>query len=108
MAWTTKKDTRKLDSIIRQMAPEAERVLTKVAFDIQDIAQNLAPVDTGALQNSIRVLPPKKLERIVADGVEYGVNVEIGTSRQSAQPFMRPAFEANRKPFGQALKALLR
>lgn len=45
--------------------------------------------------------------RIVADGVEYGLNVEMGTTRMSAQPFMVPAVEAVRPGFEAAFKEKL-
>jgi len=45
-----------------------------------------------------------KVERYVADGVEYGIYQETGTSRMAAQPFMHPAAEAVRPGLTQALK----
>ena len=42
-------------------------------------------------------------ERIVADGVRYGIYQELGTERQGyAQPFMSPAVEDARAGFMQA------
>lgn len=57
-----------------------------LAGDVKDLAQSLAPVDTGRLRDSI-----------TADGgtvstdVPYADDVERGTSDTPAQPFMRPA-----------------
>lgn len=45
-----------------------------------------------------------RVERIVADGVEYGVYQELGTVKMSAQPFMRPAVEAVRSGFDAAFR----
>jgi hypothetical protein len=45
-----------------------------------------------------------KVERIIADGVEYGVHQEWGTSKMSAQPFMSPAVEAVRPGFQSAFQ----
>lgn len=42
--------------------------------------------------------------KVVADGVEYGIFQEIGTSRMDAHPFMTPAVEAVRPQFGPAFK----
>lgn len=43
------------------------------------------------------------VERIVADGVNYGIYQELGTVRQGyAQPFMSPAVEDVRGGFMQA------
>jgi len=50
-------------------------------------------IDTGALRASIRVIPKSKLRYWVADGVEYGHGLEVGTTRIRPRPFMRPAFD---------------
>jgi HK97 gp10 family phage protein len=63
------------------------------ANQVQARAANLAPVDTGALQNSIRASMQSDLLWWVGDGVEYGIYQELGTSRMAAHPFMRPAVE---------------
>lgn len=78
-------------------------------------AARLAPVDTGNLSDSIimKPIPPKYLPRGAADGVEimgsrkgkagdqgnayYYIFVEFGTVNQSAQPFLRPAFESTKQ-----------
>lgn len=48
----------------------------------------------------------KKPTRIVADGVEYGLYQEMGTSRMAAHPFMRPAVEAVRGGFVRAFQGV--
>lgn len=54
-------------------------------------------VDYGALRASIHVLQEKPLQGIVADGVNYGAILEIGSARHNyVWPFMRPAFERMR------------
>jgi len=42
--------------------------------------------------------------RIVADGVEYGIYQELGTSKMPAHPFMTPAVEAMRDKFADAVR----
>lgn len=44
----------------------------------------------------------KTVERIIADGVTYGIYNELGTSKMAAHPFMSPAVEAVRADFMQA------
>lgn len=41
--------------------------------------------------------------RIIHDGVEYGVFVELGTSRMAARPNLMPAFEQATKNLADAL-----
>jgi len=51
-------------------------------------------VDTGALRASIHAtkLGPRKYQ--VADGVVYGVELEIGRTRMRPRPFMGPVIES--------------
>ena len=58
--------------------------------------QRLTPVDTGALKNSERVeRHGDDVLLIAGDGqqVDYPFYVELGTSKMSAQPYMRPALD---------------
>lgn len=41
--------------------------------------------------------------RIIADGVEYGIFVELGTERREARPALVPAFETHTRNLGEAL-----
>jgi len=58
-------------------------------------------VDLAVLDNLI-ANTGKTAERIVADGVNYGIYQELGTSKMGAQPFMSPAVEDVRGGFMQA------
>lgn len=68
---------------------------------IKDRAQQLVPVDTGRLRDSIRVneIGPRSYTVGPGDEVEYADYVEFGTSRMAAQPYMRPAAEMARREF---------
>lgn len=56
-------------------------------------AQQLVPIDTGRLHDSIRVNRQGPRMYVVGPGdeVEYAGYVEYGTSVSPAQPYMRPA-----------------
>lgn len=86
-----KLDTFKLDQIIAKFPKEAENVVKAGAYAVQGRAQTYAPVDTGALKNSLKASRAGNLLWWVGDGVEYGIYQELGTSRMRAQPFMVPA-----------------
>ncbi len=61
--------------------------------------------DMGLLVNSIQWAPgAKTLEYIVHDGVEYGIDLELGTSKIAARPFVRPVFEVWRKKLAQDMR----
>lgn len=69
-----------------------ERALEKVGLVAEGYAKRLCPVDTGRLRNSItHVLDSGEQAVYVGTNVEYAPYVELGTSRQKAQPYLRPA-----------------
>lgn len=77
---------------------EARAAMRKTGADIQGTAQNLAPVDTGALRNSITsdyTETAQTLRIEIGPTVNYGAFVERGTSNPNypKQPYLRPAVE---------------
>lgn len=79
----------------------AERV---VSTEVAETAKSLAPVDTGALRDSIA----QTSEGVVV-GAPYAVFVEYGTSESPAQPFVRPAIdEAHEETAAVAVSAVVR
>jgi HK97 gp10 family phage protein len=79
------------DRAIEAMAREGERYI-KQSFGTSPSSPGDTPgVDTGALRSSINVQQRGRMVRAIADGVEYGVMLEFGTSRMGARPFMAPA-----------------
>lgn len=88
---------------------------------IADTASRLVPRDHGDLQRSISVSPrltPKEFARFQKvdpgdvvmfvgpdDTGFYGTFVEYGTNDTPAQPFMRPAWDANKEALVQGLAA---
>ncbi len=73
-----------------EMKRRLETALEDIGLDAERFAKEKCPVDTGNLRN-------KTTHRIgdnaayVGTNVRYGPYVEFGTSRQKAQPFLRPA-----------------
>ena len=104
---TVRLDTAKLDRIIATFPKEAERVVKSGALFVEGFAANDAPVDTGALRNSIRAARRDDLLWWVSDGVDYGIYQELGTSRMSAHPFMVPAVERAQRPYTELWIALV-
>ena len=71
--------------------------------------QQLAPVDTGNLKNSVGPAPGDDQDsRKVVVGANYGIYQEMGTMDMPAQPFVRPGFAALRAPFQRDVKAILK
>lgn len=67
------------------------RALEKVGLVAEGYAKRLCPVDTGRLRNSITHAMEGSEAVVIGTNVEYGPYVELGTSRQKAQPYLRPA-----------------
>lgn len=88
---------------LRDLAPRVMEVvdaeLNDAAEEIQFLAQELAPVRTGALKASIHVQRIDHLALQVRADAPYAAYVEYGTSRMAAQPFMTPAIEAVRAEY---------
>ena len=97
-------DTDGLDNLDAHLTSEISKVVRVAAFKVEARAKQLVPVDTGALKNSIAVTPTRpKFEAVIGPTMEYGPHVEFGTRFQSAQPYMVPALESQRKPFIKAI-----
>lgn len=101
-------DTTVLDKITAELEPKAAVIVEKYGTAIMGDAVSRAPVDTGALMNSITTASKMtgKLTYTMSDGVEYGVYQEFGTSKMGAHPFMRPAIEAWAQRFQDAFRSL--
>lgn len=64
-------------------------------------------IDDRELTGLIRKTSGKGPVRVVADGVEYGLYVEMGTSRMAARPAARPAVEKVRPGFDKAFQGVI-
>lgn len=89
----------------------AADAMVKALTDIKGRAQAIAPVDTGALRNSVTTDTSRQggtLRGEVGPTVNYGGFVENGTSRQRAQPYLRPATDAVVPGYQAALEQITR
>lgn len=106
-SFSMKVSTREFDTYTKEAQEKAKKAVKKSAFAIQaDAAQN-APVDTGALKNSISALPKDEKTWTVEDGMDYGVYQELGTSKVSARHFLGNAAEKQADKFFDDVKEAL-
>ena len=85
------------------------RALEKVGLVAEGYAKRLCPVDTGRLRNSItHVIDGGEMAAYVGTNVEYGPYVELGTARQKAQPFLRPAAQDHVGEYRRIIEGELR
>lgn len=102
-------DLRKLAVDLRGAGQKAQRMagraVRKAAFDIEAIAKTKAPVDTGALRNSIGAdfTASDGLTAMVGPTVNYAKYQEFGTRYITPQPFMGPAADIVGPQFEQAM-----
>lgn len=109
-------DLRRLAAQLANVGPEtgkrAQLVMRKTAKDIEASAKNKVPVDTGNLKSSIgtsdlrRVGQSGSLQVEIGPTANYGVFVELGTSRMAPQPYMGPAFDLHLPAFQAAVAQL--
>ena len=94
----------KAESTAKTMAGMA---VAKTALDCEAAAKRHAPVDTGALRNSIGTsIAGDRMSAEIGPTVNYGAYVEFGTSRMSAQPYMGPAMDEVTPGFVSALEQI--
>lgn len=70
--------------------PGVTDALHQAGEAVADRARGYVPVRTGALKASIEVIDGDGYV-LVGSSMHYAVYVELGTSRMSARPYLRPA-----------------
>ena len=88
---------------------QLKNTLKTCALGIERDAKRKCPVDTGRLRCSIStdLSQINSYEATIGTNVEYAVHVEYGTYKQSAKPYLRPAYNQNVKKLTQELKQIL-
>lgn len=84
-------------------------VVKKNGSEMQTKAQKHAPVDTGALKESISLnITDAGMTAEVEPKKHYGVYVELGTRFMKEQPYLKPAFDEQKGKFKQDMDKLVR
>lgn len=78
------------NEVIEELETNAQEALQDAAVAVELKAQELCSVKTGNLQESIRNEVEGTIAQVGTD-VEYSYYVEMGTRKQAAQPYLRPA-----------------
>lgn len=82
--------------------------LEKIGLLAENYAAERCPVDTGNLRGSIAHEVDVDGNAVyIGTNVEYAPYVELGTSRQKAQPFLRPAASEHGAQYRQMLRNAL-
>jgi len=91
---------------IANMEERVDRAVQKAGLDCERYAKQRCPVDTGNLRASITYENTGRFQCMVGTNVEYAPYVELGTSRQAAQPYLFPAYARAKSKLMDALKAI--
>ena len=84
------------DREMRNMNTAMIKTLNRGINIVDADAKLLTPVDTGLLRSdNVKSVDDAKLIAREINNTEYAPFVEFGTSRQRAQPFLRPALIKN-------------
>ena len=112
MAFTI--DTSQLNALTAALVKSEEKVtamaglaVAKTALDCEAAAKRKAPVDTGALRNSIGTsIAGDRMSAEIGPTVNYAPYQEYGTSRMAAQPYMGPALDEVTPGFVSAMEQI--
>lgn len=86
---------------------QAARAVRETAIDVENLAKQLAPVDTGTLRRSIHhEVSAGGLEAEIGTDVEYGPHQEYGTSVMPPAPFLGPALDEMAPTFVERLASI--
>ena len=80
--------------VLNHLHTSSERAMEACGLAMEGHAQDLCPVRTGNLRNSITHAHDEDTA-IVGTNVEYAPYVELGTTRQKAKPYLVPAVKNN-------------
>lgn len=83
------------DAGVRELKDKALLFLETIAENIRIEAQNIAPVKTGKLKDSIKVFDgDNKNEKLIGTKTTtYALFVELGTIKMDPQPYLRPSLD---------------
>lgn len=105
MSLQIKSDNREaFRSKLRAAIPVALEEIGQVA---EGYAKKKCPVDTGRLRNSITHAiedGDSGGRAVIGTNVDYAAYVELGTSRQKAQPYLKPAANNHKKDYADIVR----
>jgi hypothetical protein len=111
VSFTFSKRTNLLKQVAKNLPVAVDALMVEAAEEVGlPIAQQLCPVDTGRLQESIRVERPRRLlVKLLAGGVTIdGVLVDYAPYVEPDQPFLEPAWQYAMQHFEHLMKQKLK
>ena len=83
------------ESAMKELEGKALEFLNKIADDVLYRSQQLVPVNTGSLQESLDVFDSEsKWEKLIGSKtIEYAIYQEMGTVKMPPHAYLRPALD---------------
>ena len=100
-----------LDEVLAAVDSRVEAALEECGMDAEYYAVKKCPVDTGRLRDSIAHETKTYNgggDMIVGTNVEYAQYVEYGTTRQKAQPYLKPAIADHKEHYKAVIEKHLK
>ena len=97
------------DDLLKAFDSKTEKALETIGLVAEGYAKRMCPVDTGNLRNSIsHAVDKSDNSAVIGTNVKYGPFVELGTSKQSAQPYLRPAAQDHASEFKYIVETIMK
>ena len=93
--------------VLSGMAKAKRDALEVIGGMAESYAKKACPVDTGRLRNSITHAQYDENTEVIGSNVSYASFVELGTSKMSAKPYLRPAAEGHTAEYTAVIKNIL-
>lgn len=95
-------------AVLAKFRRAMDKATRDTAREIAKDASELAPVDSGDLEESYTSQKMGDAHYQTGSPLEYSVYQELGTEKQNAQPHLMPAYELNKDAFVGKFKNGLR
>lgn len=92
-----------VQKVLNMTDEAAAKALEEIGLVAEGHAKVYCPVDTGNLRNSITHTRDES-SAYIGTNVEYGPYVELGTSKQKAQPYLKPAVQNHQDEYRTIIK----
>ena len=92
--------------VVKKVNAENKKIMKTACLIVERDAKKLCPVDTGRLRSSISH-EIEGMTGYVGSNVEYARAVELGTEKQSPQPYLRAALHKNEKKILALFKKII-
>lgn len=95
------------EAVLNELKDRVVAALEAAGAQAENYAKLKCPVDTGLLRNSITHAQADEKTEVIGTNVEYAPYVEMGTSKQKAQPYLKPALTDHISEYKRIMESML-